>query len=107
MSRIQRGSLRLRPCINKPSFWQFRFRVNEGGRPRLKAVRLGTVEELPSKAAAWAKARKVAPVIEENEYRPRSSVLGDLIERFIAEEHLQEIVAGNYKKGDGLKYSTA
>src|SRR5438552_14578521 len=59
MSRIQTGSLRLRTCVNKPSFWEFRFRVTEGGLRRLKAIRLGTVEELSTKAAARAKVREL------------------------------------------------
>ena len=106
MSRIQTGSLRLRTCVNKPSFWEFRFRVTEGGLRRLKAIRLGTVEELPTKAAARAKLRELNPV-PENQTPRSNTVTDDLIDRFTFEEHLADIATGKYKKNDGLKYSTA
>jgi len=106
MSRIQTGSLRLRTCVNKPSFWEFRFRVTEGGLRRLKAIRLGTVEELPTKAAARAKLRELNPV-PENQTPRSNTITDDLIDRFTFEEHLADIATGTYKKNDGLKYSTA
>src|SRR5438067_859533 len=107
MSSIQMGSLRLRVCVHKPSFWEFRFRVNEGGARRLKAIRLGTVLELPTKAAACAKLRMLNPLAEEVPRPATGATIGDLIDRFTVEEHLREIASGTYQRNDGLKYSTA
>jgi integrase len=106
MSRIQRGSLRLRTRATQAPFWEFRFRANDGGVRKLRAVRLGTVEELPTKIVAWAKARKFVPD-EENLHAQTKALVGDLIDRFALEENLQKIVAGRYLGSAGLKYSTA
>jgi len=107
MIRIQKGSLRLQTRLMQASFWEYRFRVNEDGVRKLRAIRLGTVDELPTKAAAWAKARKLIPVNGNSAPKSSDSLIGDLIDRFVLEENIQEITAGRYAQSDGLKYSTA
>src|SRR5438128_7677262 len=76
MSRIQTGSVRLRSCVTQPSFWEFRFRLTEAGVRRLKAIRLGTVEELPTKAAARVKVRELNLLATPQAPRP-DTVMAD------------------------------
>jgi integrase len=106
MSRIQKGSLRLRACVNKLAFWEFRYRLTEAGVRRLKAIRLGTVDELPTRAAAREKLRELNPLSWPQAPR-QNTVMTELIDRFEREEHLAQIATGTYKNNDGLKYSTA
>ena len=72
----------------------------------MKAIRLGTVEELPTKAAARSRLRELNPLSAPLAPRP-NTIMAELIDRFEREEHLTQIAAGTYKNNDGLKYSTA
>jgi len=101
----QEGSLRLRDRARGPAGWELRYRTTDhDGRRKLKSTIIGTIEEYPTKAAARAQIRTRAPLLNIAR-TSRGQTVGDLIDRFIAEEHLAQIKVG--EQGHSLHYSTA
>ena len=105
----QRGSVRLRKRKRMPDVWEYRYRVTEQGRRKLKSVLVGTIIQFPTKSAVMRKMERHISKLNASRV-----LLGDpattfnaLIDRFVADTHLKEITAGVWTHPDRLSYSTA
>lgn len=72
----------------------------------MKAVSIGPANEL-SEAAARERVRPLLAKIQTNIKTVGTSQLNDVLDRYLAEEHIPEIIAGNRPHGHSLKFSTA
>jgi integrase len=104
----QQGSLRLRRRTRGASVWELRFRITDAqGRRRLKQVIVGSVDQYPTEGEMRAKISGVMLSINTRWPRVVKPTFGALADRFIAEEHLEEIKAGQDGGVGAIRYSTA
>ncbi len=104
--RSQQGSLRIRQRARTSPIWEFRFRVTEDGKRKMKTLVLGTTDELTETAAR----AKVLPLLARiNSHLPnrQDTPVSEVLNRFLAEEHISEIISDHKPPGHSLKYSTA
>lgn len=104
----QHGSLRICKRVRGPSVWEFRYWKREpDGRRRMKTLVAGSLDEYPTEAAIREKLHGLLLEINTNvphRERPRMSML---LDRFVREEHLLEIVVEKKQVPEGLHYSSA
>jgi hypothetical protein len=104
----QQGSLRMRKRARGSSVWEFRYRVSDQrGKRKLKSIIAGTLAEFPTEAAIRAKLSGLVLVINSTARPAEVFTAGMLLDRFIEEEHLEDIVAGRACEQATLRYSTA
>jgi integrase len=103
---IQHGSLRIRDRARGEPVWQFRYRATgQNSRRVQKSEIVGTLAAYPTEEAMRAKLRGFLFTVNTNapEVHPPFDTV---IDRFIAEEQLEEIKAGRANSGT-VHYSTA
>src|SRR2546425_8111062 len=103
---FQQGSLRVRKRAHGSSVWEFRFRVTEDGRRKMKTHIVGTTDVF-TETAARAEVQPLLARINSHSATGRDASVSDVLNRFLAEEHIEEIISGNRPPGHSLKYSTA
>jgi integrase len=104
----QQGSLRLRKRVRGSAIWEFRYRVpGTDGRRQLKSVTVGSVEQYPTAASARQKVQALVLAINASSSPQGDPLVGSMLDRFISEEHLEEIVAGTNTCPETLHYTTA
>jgi hypothetical protein len=103
---FQHGSLRVRRRARGEPVWQFRYRVpGKDGRRILRSKIVGTLSACPTAEAMREKLRGM--ILSLNLVPPEASAtFNTVMDRFIAEEHLEEIKAGTADAG-ALRHSTA
>jgi integrase len=104
--RFQKGSLRVRKRAHGCSVWEFRFRVTEDGKRKMKTHIVGTTDAL-TETAAHAEVQPLLARINSRSADSRDASVNDVLNRFLAEEHIGEIIGGDRPPGHSLKYSTA
>jgi len=97
-ARYQHGNLSIRKRKRGPDVWQFRW-VEQG---RLKAMLIGTVEKLPTKADAERGAEHLRMKInaQNQQQQFRKATVGGLIDRFLdqyAPKHCRLNTRNNYR----------
>jgi integrase len=103
---FQQGSLRARKRAHGPSVWEFRFRVTEDGKRKMKTHIVGTTDAL-TETAARAEVQPLLARINSHSANSRDASVNDVLNRFLAAEHIDEIISGKQPPGHSLKYSTA
>ena len=104
----QQGSLRIRRRARGASVWELRYRITDAqGRRRLKQVIVGSLDQYPTEGEMRAKISGVILSINSRWPRAIKPMFDALVDRFIAEEHLQEIKAGQDGGVGAIRYSTA
>src|SRR6266446_2847622 len=107
---FQHGSLRLLKRARGPAVWEFRYRVTENGRRRLKNMLIGTARQFPTESLVRIKLQALIHKINGQSFFLNDPMLlcNVLIERFIMEERLETIAKDRPSQSpDGLRYSTA
>jgi len=104
----QQGSLRLRKRTRGDAVWEFRYRVlDQEGKRKLKSIIAGTLADFPTEASIRAKLQGLVLAINAGARPPADGTVGMLLDRFMQEEELPEIIAGRACAQTPLRYSTA
>jgi integrase len=105
---FQFGSLRLRSRARGPAVWEFRYRITlpDGSRRQCTEI-LGTTRECPSRSDAQRRAQHLVLTINSGRVLSAGTTFGNVIDRYIAEERLRDILAGTGGAVGCLRFSTA
>ena len=107
--RFQNGSLRRVPRKTGPDVWEFRFRDHSKPGLPMRQMTLSTLEYPTETAARRALQEQLLRINGSDAYiAQRSPTFGTVLDKFIAEERLKEIMARRPGEivDEGLKYST-
>jgi len=107
--RFQNGSLRRVLRKTGPDVWEFRFRDHSKPGLPMRQMTLSTLEHPTETAARRALQEQLLSINGSDAYiAQRSPTFGTVLDKFIVEESLKEIMARRPGEivDDGLKYST-
>lgn len=103
--KYQNGSLRKKTRKDGSQVWVFRYRVN--GKPAQKTL---SVSEYPAVGSVKVQLQALIFSLNDKATMTKTTPFGMVVERFIVEERLREILAqptGAVTEKDGLAFSTA
>lgn len=80
--------------------------MTEDGKRKMKTTVVGTTDEL-TETAARAEVQPLLARINSNSATGHDASVSDVLNRFLAEEHIEAIISDKRPPGHSLKYSTA